>query len=650
MNHSRFLCLALSGMMVSSALQAKVVLPNHFTDNMVLQQQRTLTVHGTASPNSTVTLTTGWSKTPFTVKANDKGDFGLTFSTPKGSLKAYTLTFSDGTSVTTDLNNVLVGEVWLGSGQSNMEMPLDGWGKVLNYEEEIRNANYPYIRLLQVKKEVSFTPRGQAVLNMGGWQECSPRYVPDFSALCYFYAQRLWEELKVPIGVIDDDWGGTVAEAWTSPQALEGVPGFDYVSEIYGSGQSVEEYYRQKLEDFRRFMKESEEGTRHGGTAWYAPEFDDAAWATMNIPRKWEEVIGAADGIVWFRYHVNIPDAWAGSPLTLNLGITDDCDVTYWNGEFVGGTTAYDQTPRYEVPGHLVKPGFNTIAVCIHDNGGDGGFAGGPEGYYIEKGGQRMALAGDWRYCQSSAGRFQMPDNPTSPNNPGVLYNAMIHPLIDFPVRGIIWYQGCANVGRDEQYTHLFRTLIQDWRRLFGQEDMPFYFCQLANFLAPSDLQPGSEWARLREAQANALVLPHTGMAVNIDIGDAADIHPKTKRELGRRLSAIALNRTYGKKCVFMAPVYERLEVEKDKAVLTFSVPKGSEPLVQAEDLPGFIIQGTDGSWHVAKARTIGKNQVEVYSPEVSVPVAVRYGWADNPTCTLRTKSGFPVAPFRTDK
>jgi sialate O-acetylesterase len=246
-----------------------------------------------------------------------------------------------------------------------------------------------------------------------------------------------------------------------------------------------------------------------------------------------------------------------------------------------------------------------------------------------------------------------MPPTPlplNNPNHPTVLYNAMIHPLIGFPVRGIIWYQGCSNVGRGKQYEPLFQTLIHDWRRQFGNPQMPFYFVQLANYLTPSDLQPDSQWALLRESQAKALCLPNTGMAVNIDLGDARDIHPKTKRELGRRLAAVALHNTYGKKkTVFTAPLYKDFAVKDGQIHIYFSQPEGSEPLVQDDRLPGFIIQGADLKWHVAEARTVGDAEVVVSSPEVRYPIAVRYGWADNPTCTLRTQSGFHVAPFRTD-
>lgn len=499
----KFLLFAVLLVVVGMA-QANVTLPSVFTDNMVLQQQTTLKLHGKASPNTSVSVQTGWSRTALSVQADATGNWALEIRTPKAG-GPYTLTFDDGSPLV--LKNVMVGEVWLGSGQSNMEMPVEGWGKVLNFEEEIKNANYPNIRLFQVKKVVDLKPRDCFSLeyNMGGWQECSPTTIPNFSALCYFYALRLWEELKVPIGVIDDDWGGTPVEAWTRTEVLESV---------YGSV------------DRMAFLKSK-------------------------------------------NYDFNTLKAIYQSKKTLA------------------------------------------------DNG-----QGGQPGYH---------------------------ENPEGPHFPGSLWNAMMAPLVDFPLRGFIWYQGCTNVGHHDWYAACFQAMIEDWREQFGNPEMPFYFVQLANYLQPSDLQPDSWWALLRESQADALCLKNTGMAVNIDLGDAKDIHPKTKRELGRRLAAVALHNTYGKKVPYTAPVYDGYSIQEDGVHIRFSLPEGSEAFNQDENLPGFIIADMNRKWHVAKACTKG-NEVIVSSPDVKRPLAVRYGWADNPTCTLKTKSNFHVAPFRTDR
>ena len=629
-----------------SAMQARVTIPVHFTDNMVVQQQSVLHLKGTASGPS-VTVKVSWQKAPVTTQVDAQGRWKADVPTPKASLKPQTLTFTDRDGDLT-LQNVLVGEVWLGSGQSNMEMPVAGWGKVLNYEQEIEDARFPMIRLLQVKKVTNLQPQAEVQLNMGGWQECSPQYIPNFSALAYFYARRLWEELKVPIGIIDDDWGGTVAQAWTSSEALEQVQGFEQlIPQIRALNYDVD-----ALEQWgEKRVEEVDGGTVRG---WHLPDFDHSAWLSMDIPGPWETTsLGAFDGIVWFRREVEIPQEWAGHDLTINLGGVDDQNITYWNGEAVGRTGSLAINTRYTIPGRMVRSGRNVISIRVLDTGGNGGLTTAKENLYVQLDDQhRLPLAGTWR-MQASAQLKHIPMSPSPRNNanyPTVLYNAMIHPLIDFPIRGFIWYQGCSNVGGDRQYESLFQTMIQDWRNRFGNPDMPFYFVQLANYLTPSDCQPDSRWALLREAQAHALCLNNTGMAVNIDLGDAKDIHPKTKRELGRRLAAIALHNTYGKKVPFTAPVYDSFSVAGREMHIHFALPEGSEPLVQEDHLPGFIIAGPDGQWHVATARTTGRDEVTVSCPEVTYPVAVRYGWADNPTCTLRTASDLHVAPFRTDK
>ncbi len=627
--------------------QARITLPTHFTDNMVVQQQSTLKIKGTATPRSTVTLSTSWAKAKVTTTADGQGRWTLLLDTPKASRKAHTMTFSDGEELT--LSNVLVGEVWLGSGQSNMEMPVVGWGKVLNYEEEVRNANYPMIRLRQVKKATSLRPQEQVTLNMGGWQECSPEYVPNFSALCYFYGLRLWEELGVPIGLIDDDWGGTVAQAWTSCEALDGVQGFQEQMALIRAADYSEEKIEKMGQDA---LNRKDKGTVAG---WQSATLDDASWPTMQVPGAWENAgLKDFDGIAWMRHTIDIPADWAGKDLTLSLSNIDDQNISFWNGEAVGTTGTITSKSRYTIPGRLVKVGRNVLAVRILDTGGNGGITGGKDEIFVQLDDQhRISLADTWRIMASTVLQ-ELPSMPTvkgNPNFPTALYNAMIHPLLDFPIRGVIWYQGCSNVGGDRQYESLFQTMIQDWRHRFGQPEMPFYFVQLANYLAPSDCQPESKWALLRESQAHALCLENTGMAVNIDLGDPRDIHPKTKRELGRRLAAVALHNTYGKKKTpFTAPIYECMTVKGSEAHIAFSLPEGSEPLVQEDNLPGFIMAGPDGKWHVAKARTNGEAEVVVTCPDVTYPVAVRYGWADNPTCTLRTKSDLHVAPFRTDK
>lgn len=628
---------------------AKVTLPAHFTSHMVLQQQRDLVVRGKATPGSTVKLTTSW-KQQAEALADIDGRFTLTIATPKASLKPQTLTFSDGEE--TKLEDVLIGEVWLGSGQSNMEMPLEGWGKILNYKEEIAHADYPNIRLLQVKRITSLRPLEEVQLTQGGWVQCSPQTVPEFSSLCYFYAVRLWEELGIPVGVIDDSWGGTPCEAWIRQDALHDVMGF---------GELIDQWRKLKFDDtaiekslgldeWEKRCATIDPGMKEG---WQSETFDHSQWPTMKLPGAWElNGVSSFDGFMWFRRWVDIPEEWVGHDLTLELVTTDDMDITYWNGEKVGETHGYHEAANYVIPAHLVKAGRNVLAVRLYDTAGNGGL--------VSKSGMRvklddnhsLSLNGEWNY-QKGAELSQLPRYPINIHDkktPTGLYNAMIHPLVGFPLRGFIWYQGCDNVGRAAQHECLFQTLIQDWRQLWGKPDMPFYFVQLANYLPHYDLQPKSEWAALRETQARALCLPYTGMAVNIDLGVADDIHPKTKREVGRRLSAIALNQTYGKKIPYTAPRAMHYVIEDHTIHIFFGQEKGGETLVPEDNLPGFTVLASDGTWRVADAKVVGPLQVDVTMQGTGYPIAVRYGWADNPTCTLRTASGLHVAPFRSDR
>ena len=359
--------------------------------------------------------------------------------------------------------------------------------------------------------------------------------------------------------------------------------------------------------------------------------------------------------------------------------------MTYWNGELVGATDGWNKKRQYTVPGRLVKPGRNVLTVRVYDASGEGGFSGQAETLKVLNGAEELSLTGEWSYQKSMSAneirsnREEEPRGPSDPWFPCNLYNSMVSPFLDMPIRGFLWYQGCSNVGRATQYESLFQTLILDWKERFNRHakvapyprsasqqggrsnfrnlelsnsSLPFYFVQIANYLAPKDIQPDSEWAAIREAQRKALQLDGVGMAVNIDIGEANDIHPRNKQEVGRRLALLALNRTYGKELPCAAPEFYQMRVRNGRAVLTFRPVWGSDALEENADIKGFIMAGPDHKWHVAKAHTEGErfmSRIVVECPEVSYPIAVRYAWADKPECNLRTKSGLPVGPFRTD-
>jgi len=645
------ICMAVALWGCTGVLQAKVVLPSVFTDNMVLQQKTDITFYGDATKNKQLTVKTGWNGKEYYTEADGQGKWSLKIPTPAAG-GPYEITFSDGKKL--QLKNVMIGEVWFCSGQSNMEMPVAGWGKVMNYEQEIAEAAYPAIRLFQVKKNTSLAPLKEVESTLGGWQECSSATVPEFSALAYFYARALWKELNVPIGVIDCTWGGTPAEAWTSHETLRQVMGFreemDKLERLGFDPNRMEQAYSEERAHWQSLFTEKDKGMENGKLCWTAPSLSEEDWQTISLPGYWEgKGLKDFDGIIWFRRSLEIPAEWAGKPLTLRLGMIDDEDITYFNGVEIARGAGY-MTPRtYTIPAKLVKAGKAVLAVRVSDFGGEGGIHGKAEELYVEADGKRISLAGDWKY-RIGLSLKGFPPAPVSPiqssSYPTVLFNAMVKPWTAFPIKGVIWYQGEANVGRSEQYEDLFPALITDWRRQW-RSDFPFYFVQLANFMESKEIQPDSEWAALREAQTKALKLDQVGMAVTIDIGLADDIHPKNKQEVGRRLALVALVGSYGKNVSGSAPVFRNYRIKGDKMELDFG-QKQDGFQIKGTTLKGFTIAGPDRVFYPAEAM-VQNGKIIVFSPEVSIPLAARYGWADNPDCNLYGENGLPVAPFRTD-
>ena len=645
------ICMAVALWGCTGVLQAKVVLPSVFTDNMVLQQKTDITFYGDATKNKQLTVKTGWNGKEYHTEADGQGKWSLKIPTPAAG-GPYEITFSDGKNL--QLKNVMIGEVWFCSGQSNMEMPVAGWGKVMNYEQEIAEAAYPAIRLFQVKKNTSLAPLKEVESTLGGWQECSSATVPEFSALAYFYARALWKELNVPIGVIDCTWGGTPAEAWTNHETLRQVMGFreemDKLERLGFDPNRMEQAYSEERAHWQSLFTEKDKGMENGKLCWTAPSLSEEDWQTISLPGYWEgKGLKDFDGIIWFRRSLEIPAEWAGKPLTLRLGMIDDEDITYFNGVEIARGAGY-MTPRtYTIPAKLVKAGKAVLAVRVSDFGGEGGIHGKAEELYVEADGKRISLAGDWKY-RIGLSLKGFPPAPVSPiqssSYPTVLFNAMVKPWTAFPIKGVIWYQGEANVGRSEQYGDLFPALITDWRRQW-RSNFPFYFVQLANFMESKKIQPNSEWAALREAQTKALKLDQVGMAVTIDIGLADDIHPKNKQEVGRRLALLALAGSYGKNVSSSAPVFQNYIIKGDKMELDFG-QKQDGFKIKDTTLKGFTIAGPDRVFYSAEAM-VQNGKIIVSSPKVSVPLAARYGWADNPDCNLYGENGLPVAPFRTD-
>jgi sialate O-acetylesterase len=641
-------------LVVANSAHGEVRLPAIIGDNMVLQQGTKVRIWGNAKAGEHVAVT--FAKKTSNIIADAQGRWQVLI----GPFKAggpYDLTVKGDNLLT--IKNVLVGEVWLCSGQSNMEWPLVN---TTGGAEAVAQANNPEIRLFTVEKHTSASPLTDVE---GRWVVTTPDDAAHFSAVGYFFGRELYQHLKVPVGLINISWGGTPAEAWTSHDALlspELKPILDRYESSLNALPQTKAAYAQALaqwEEKNLYI----DGENKGEALGYAdPATATADWTQMELPKQIEAAGLLMDGAIWFRKVVELPAEWSGKDLVLNLPPIDDQDVTYFNGTKIGSIgretpNSYMAPRKYVVPGSLVRAGRNVIAVRVFDSAGEGGFGrGGPMS--LGPGGagesQVISLRGMWDYKVELALEPKHPDWGSRPeavgvsnqNNPSVLYNAMIAPLVPFAIRGAIWYQGESNAGRAHQYRTLFPTMIRNWRSAWGLE-FPFYFVQLANWHASKALPDESDWAELREAQTMTLREPQTGMAVIIDIGDENDIHPRNKLDVGRRLAAWALAGTYGQKMVPSGPLFDRYTVEGDKVRIRFKYGNGLKT-IDGGPVKGFAIAGEDRRFVWADARIDG-DIVIVSSPTVQKPVAVRYGWADNPIANLYNNAGLPASPFRTD-
>ena len=609
---------------------------------MVLQQQADDVIWGWADPGELITVEGSWNNHPVSIKADAQGAFMVKIKTPQAG-GPYILTVKGQQTIV--LHNVMIGEVWVCSGQSNMELPMQGWpgAYVLNSAEEIKRADYPDIRLFTVNRDIALSPQKTCE---GNWLACNPKSVAPFSATAYFFGRALYRKLKVPIGLIVSCWGGTVAEAWTSNRALRKLDDFDSVLNKLDSTRPLIKEIEAKDKMYNVAWKKALE---HINTLYEKTDFDDHGWKIMNLPTIWEKAgYPDLDGIVWFREKVNILASWVGKLLEIDLGPIDDNDITWFNGKKIGATEGWLVPRSYKISGDLVKAGENVIAVGVTDLGGNGGIYGKKEMLKIYPVGtspdQGISLAGDWKYKIAFV-KHSVPLITQNPNYPTVLYNGMIAPLIPFAIRGVIWYQGESNVGRAKQYTKLFPAMISDWRRRWEEGDFPFYFVQIAPYPYGGN---GMESAALRDAQRTTLQLPNTGMAVTLDIGDTTNIHPANKQEVGRRLALWALANTYGEKgIVYSGPLYKNIKIDGNRIIISFKYTDGGL-VAKGGTLNSFEIAGDDGRFVPADAKISG-DKVIVSSEAISHPKAVRYGWSDTAEPHLFNKAGLPASSFNTE-
>jgi len=625
-----------------------------FGDHMVLQREQPVRVWGFAPTGTSVRV--GFRGESRLTQADAAGRWRVDLPpAPAGGPHELTLQGQ------VALRDVLVGDVWLCAGQSNMEWTL---GLSEGAAEAIAAADLPQIRHVKIAQRAALAPQDD--VPAARWQVSSPATAAEFSGVGFFFARRLQRDQHVPIGLLNVAWGGTHVETWTRREALaEDAALAPLIQGLPSSGPAWLAWQRarsqavlQRWQPGQQVVDAAAPGSSEDAdpARWQQLDYSDTRWPTLRVPQVWEsQGLAGFDGQVWYRREIVLDAPQAAAPATLHLGAIDDCDETWVNGQPVGKTCAWDQPRHYALPAGTLREGRNLIAVRVTDTGGDGGFHGDAQAVQLQLGSARLPLAGVWK-ARVEAGLAK--PEPLVNDLPSLLYNGMVQPLLPLRIRGAIWYQGESNVDRAAQYVGSFQRLITDLRRQWGQGAFPFFFVQLASFLPleRNDLNH-SPWAELREAQRQALALPNTGMVVATDVGHPTDIHPRNKRTVGERLALHALHAA-GLPAVGPAgPVFAGLRVQGASALLRFDLGRGPGPRGRnglRSDAPGaalrgFAIADASGRFVPAQAR-IERGQVRVWHPQVRQPVAVRFGWVDNPgQNNLFDLNGLPASPFRSD-
>ncbi len=647
-----------------------VTLPSIFSNHMVVQRDSKITVWGNADSTSGIVAIKFNGQEQFADVSKD-GEWSLQLKPISAGGPFNLEVISKDTIVYKD---VLVGDVWLCSGQSNMEMAVKS---SLNAEEEIKNANYNNIRLITVPRKVSDKPLNDFE---GSWSVCSSDEIENFSAVGYFFGRKLNNELNIPIGLIHSSWGGTPIEAWmnyntikTDTNSLPIISRYEEVMKDYPSRLKEYEELVESIQSKKtvRPMFQIDEGNKGFAKGYAKLEINEDSWNEMKLPKLWEsEKDMKIDGAVWFRKTINAPEDWVNNNLILELGPVDDMDVTYFNGRKIGATgkdvpNFWTHKRKYQIDKQFVHKGEAVIAVRVFDHYGGGGFGGSKKSMKLYKEDEEknlIALAGEWKFKIEKAldpnnitgpngeGLPSPPMGPKNPHSPAGLYNSMLKPIAKFPIKGAIWYQGETNAGRAYQYRTLLPNMFKDWRTLWNNPELFIGVVQLANFRDIEDEPVDSDWAELREAQTLSVSNDkNSSLALAIDIGDVDDIHPKNKQDVGKRLALGALAKVYNKNIVYSGPDYKSHSIENNKIIISFNHIGTGLKIKDGNKLEGFSIASDDQNFVWANAK-IENNNIIVWTDKITKPVSVRYGWADNPKCNLYNEEGLPAVPFRLDK
>jgi len=622
----------------------QISLPALVSNGMVLQRGKASSIWGTASPGEQITVT--FCNSSYETKADQEGRWKIDLNIPEAG-GPFTMILKGKNEII--LDDILIGEVWVCSGQSNMQLTMARTAPL--YTKVIAESENPRIRQFIVPNTYNFHGP-QDDLDGGKWLHANPENVPDFSALAYFFSREIEEHYQVPVGILNSSLGGSPAEAWMSEDCLKQFPEHYKELQKFKSDsliRAIESADKKKTRAWYHEALEKDKGQSED-VPWFAEKVNDKDWRTVSVPGYWSDSYPEEkNGIFWYRKEFSVPAKLSDKEALLLLGRIIDSDSTYINGVFVG-TTSYKHPPRrYKIPEGLLHPGHNTIAIKVFSISGQGGFVPDKD-YRIELGDEKIELAGDWKFSTGS-GMKALGSTTRVRWKPGGLYNAMIAPLMNYTVRGVVWYQGEANAKSYNEYRELFPALIRCWRAGWSMPELPFLFVQLPNYMEAVPEPQYAEWAFMREAQTEALKLPKTAMAVTIDLGEWNDIHPINKKDVAYRIALHARQMVYGEKnLVTEGPEYSSFELKGDTAVIYFNRLGGGLITSDNMDPRGFTLAGKDGQFHHASARLEGE-EVLVWCTEVDQPVALRYAWENNPVgLNLYNKEGLPLAPFRTDK
>ncbi|RZJ08981.1 MAG: 9-O-acetylesterase [Rubrivivax sp.] len=633
-------CLSLLLALLAATAQGEVRLAAVFGDHMVLQRDRPLHLWGEATPGKTLRIELGGKRG--TARASADGRWRVQLPALQAGGPHRLVVTGDETVV---LNDILIGDVWLLGGQSNMEWPLaqsdTGPQEVASPQNaQLRHLRVPLRASIKVESDIAPAP----------WVVAEPGKVAEFSAVGYHFARQMQAVQGVPIGLINTAWGGSMLETWVSREAALRDP--DLAPAVRALPADNAAFANALTQRLLTRISAWQKGLPLQGvdaSRWSAAADIDTDWPTLNAPGTWEgQGLTDVDGVVWLRKRVELSGPQAAGSAVLHLAKVDDCDEVWVNGQKVGGQCAWDQPRRYALPGGLLRAGGNWIAVRVTDTAGGGGIHGDTAELRLDTAAGPVSLAGAWK---ARVETVQTSSGPAANNAPALGHNGLVAPLKGLSVRGVLWYQGEENGGRAAAYADGFTRLIQDWRRQFGDPKLPFLFVQLASWFPLADNRPdGNAWAELRASQAAALVLPHTGMATAIDVGDAIDIHPRDKRTVGQRLAGLAMHELGLRPAPATGPRLAGHAAKGGKFELRFDTTVGGLRTARSgEPVRGFYLAGADRRWMPAQARIEG-DRIVLSSADVAAPVAARYAWVNNASeANVVGGDGLPLPPLRTD-